>query len=524
MHNNYYFLKQLSVRLKERLLDCTLEACFSQIKDELILVFASKDDDAFYIRAYLQSDFSCLSFPQTFARANKNTADIFPGLIGKKVIDVVQFENERSFAVKLDQGYALLFKLYGNRSNIVLFENEQVKMLFKKNLVVDNDIIWNNINRPISQHFSDFLEHQGDLQKLFPTFGKIIKLYLQQQSYASMTLEKRWELITKVVKELETPAKYYLTKIEGIPTLSLLNLGDVFLELKDPFEALNHLFVAYTRDYFFEKEKQQLLKQLDKLYKNTEAYIINTERKLREIQEGAGYDKIANIIMANLHQIPPHASEVSLYDFYQNKTIVIKLNSSISAQKNAENLYRKSKNQRIEVENMQANILAKKEQKKRIFEQIQEVEAMDALKLLRKYRKEQEPFLAKGKSDKKSFFKSFEIEGFQVWVGKNARNNDLLTQKHAYKEDLWLHAKDVSGSHVIVKYQAGKKFPKPVIEKAAQLAAYYSQRKTDSLCPVIYTPKKFVRKPKGAAPGAVVVEKEAVIMVQPASLKEMNML
>ncbi|RDC64187.1 uncharacterized protein AHMF7616_02798 [Adhaeribacter pallidiroseus] len=91
----------------------------------------------------------------------------------------------------------------------------------------------------------------------------------------------------------------------------------------------------------------------------------------------------------------------------------------------------------------------------------------------------------------------------------------MLTQQFTFKEDLWLHAKDVSGSHVVIKYQAGKTFPEPVIQKAAQLAAYYSKRKTDSLCPVLYTPKKFVRKRKGAAPGEVVVEREKVILVQP---------
>jgi predicted ribosome quality control (RQC) complex YloA/Tae2 family protein len=100
-------------------------------------------------------------------------------------------------------------------------------------------------------------------------------------------------------------------------------------------------------------------------------------------------------------------------------------------------------------------------------------------------------------------------------VGKNARNNDLLTQKHTHKEDLWLHAKDVSGSHVVLKHRSGKPFPEDVIEIAAELAAYYSRRKRDSLCPVSYTPKKYVRKPKGAEPGAVVLEREKVLLVQP---------
>lgn len=100
-------------------------------------------------------------------------------------------------------------------------------------------------------------------------------------------------------------------------------------------------------------------------------------------------------------------------------------------------------------------------------------------------------------------------------IGRNAKNNDLLTQRYTYKDDLWLHARDVTGSHVVVKYKAGKTFPKSVIERAAELAAWYSKRRTDSLCPVIVTPKKYVRKPKGLAEGQVLVEKEDVVLVVP---------
>ena len=68
---------------------------------------------------------------------------------------------------------------------------------------------------------------------------------------------------------------------------------------------------------------------------------------------------------------------------------------------------------------------------------------------------------------------------------------------------------------MVIKYQSGKKFPKDVIERAAQLAAFNSKRKTESLCPVAYTPKKYVRKRKGDPAGAMVVEREEVILVEP---------
>ena len=87
--------------------------------------------------------------------------------------------------------------------------------------------------------------------------------------------------------------------------------------------------------------------------------------------------------------------------------------------------------------------------------------------------------------------------------------------KYAFKDDLWLHARDVAGSHVVLKAQPGKNFPSMVIEKTAQLAAWFSKGKNLPLCPVIHTPKKYVRKPKGFAPGMMKVEREEVILVEP---------
>ena len=114
-----------------------------------------------------------------------------------------------------------------------------------------------------------------------------------------------------------------------------------------------------------------------------------------------------------------------------------------------------------------------------------------------------------------SEFHEFEFDGFKIRVGKNSKNNDKLTFGNAYKEDLWLHVKDAKGSHVLLKYRSDRKFSKIAIEKAAQLAAYYSKRSTEGLVPVIYTPKKYIRKRKGDPPGLVVVDKEEVLLVEP---------
>ena len=228
--------------------------------------------------------------------------------------------------------------------------------------------------------------------------------------------------------------------------------------------------------------------------------------------------------MANLHDIPQppgtkSPERLTLYDFYRNQEITLKLKPELSPQKNAENFYRKAKNEKIEEQHLLDLAISREIEIQRLKDQKVDVAAIQTLKELRRYIKQQ-PTLTGGKERTSSaesgpLFKEVVVDSFRVLIGKNAKNNDLLTQKYAYKDDLWLHARDVTGSHVILKYQAGKPFPRHVIERAAELAAWHSKRRTDSLCPVTVTPKKFVRKPKGFADGRVLIEKEDVVLVVP---------
>ena len=123
MHNNYYFIRQISNSLEDRISGWTLISCFSQNKNELIFEF-SQNAQQFFIRASLSPEFSCLSFPTEFNRTRKNSVDLFPELMGAKFISVYQFENERSFSIGFDNDLQLLFKLHGARSNILLCQGQ----------------------------------------------------------------------------------------------------------------------------------------------------------------------------------------------------------------------------------------------------------------------------------------------------------------------------------------------------------------------------------------------------------------
>jgi predicted ribosome quality control (RQC) complex YloA/Tae2 family protein len=106
---------------------------------------------------------------------------------------------------------------------------------------------------------------------------------------------------------------------------------------------------------------------------------------------------------------------------------------------------------------------------------------------------------------------------WEVWVGRNNKENDVLTHRTAHSLDIWLHAQGVPGSHVILR-TGGKpeQVPRSVLEKAAALAAMNSKARHSGLVPVIHTEQRYVRKPRKAPPGTAVCLREKSVFVEPA--------
>ena len=534
MHTNYYFLRQLAPALAPHLTGLKLMECFSQDRDELVLVFAqAKGKTNFYrpyfIKATLRPDFSGLLFPESVQRARHNSVDLFEEFYGKTVLGVRSFLNERCLAISLEDDITLLFKFFGNRPNMLIFSGNDVVELFNNKLVSDRQLHLDTFDRPIDQSYGAFKQADFDHRKLFPTFGKVVNGWLKEKEQEEDKEDEeqnrdeghpKWSVIQSVLAQFETP-RYYLTRLDHRPTLSLLPIGEIMREFNEPIDASNQFFIRSNGLNTFEREKGDLLRLLEKRLKKAQTLLEANFKRLVAKDESIKNEELGNILMASLHEIiepgPGRSPEtVTLHDFYRDQPITLKLKPDISPQKNAEGYYRKSKNERIEEEHLAEQIVRREQEITDLQAQQIHVGTLQGLKELRKFAKTNDLLAdSPATTDPLELFKHVDIEGFRILIGRNAKNNDLITQRHSFKDDLWLHARDVTGSHVLVKYRAGKPFPKTVIERAAELAAWYSKRRTDSLCPVIVTPKKFVRKLKGLAEGQVVVEKESVIMVVP---------
>ncbi|MEC8024228.1 MAG: NFACT RNA binding domain-containing protein [Myxococcota bacterium] len=109
----------------------------------------------------------------------------------------------------------------------------------------------------------------------------------------------------------------------------------------------------------------------------------------------------------------------------------------------------------------------------------------------------------------------YETEGWDIWAGRTASDNDRLSIKVARGNDWWFHVRGMPGSHVVLFVRDGQEPPKHIVEAAAALAAYHSKQRNGGIVSVSGTRAKFVSKPRGAKPGTVSIKKESIFKVRP---------
>ena len=354
MFHNYFFLTRLASALHEKLEGLTLVQCFSQNRDELILQFDLSDRE-FLIRANLDPVISLLDFPTHFARAGRNSVDLFSELIGKKVQQVSAFNYERSFYIQFETDEMLIFKMHARRANILYAENNSTKEIFRKKLSQDMELVPTSLDQEIAiteDTFSGYADHP---LTFVPALGKEVKVYFESTKYFKTGQQEQWEIFQDTLDKLaHNPIYLHNTTI---PRLSLIETSDH--STLDPIQATVWLYEYTAKKLFFEKEKEQLQSSLQQKIKKSESYIAKNVDKLRELEASRNPEEIANLLMANLHSIQQGLSKVVLTDFYKNEPITIKLNVTLSPQKNAETYYHKAKNRHQELEVIRSNIKEK---------------------------------------------------------------------------------------------------------------------------------------------------------------------
>lgn len=533
MYKNYFYLNRQIIELNEELEGALITESFSQEKDRLILAF-SKDGGSKYLIISASQNEPYLHLRDDYRRAKKNTVDFFTDYLQSKLLSVEIATDDRIIRFKFDR-MSLYFALRGKNTNIILIDEELSTDSFKKTDVahlesfleeVTNKKIFSPyFHRPDLDAVTDPVNFISQTKRIFPSIGK------------EMFSETSFRMKSESLEEFKIQLDTVISDIESgnIAVFFSPSMGRVVMapEAFNIFDAEDKaVFSTYTKaiDNFIARRyqlgKSQDLKGI--ISKYLEHQISRTANKLNEIRAKIDvpskeelYRNYGNLLLSNMHMLHKGMKSVEIADFYGDNNIVnIKLDETKDPKANIDRYFEKARDEkqlRISLGELYENL------DRHYRELIESKKSFENAAEISEYRKIMKDLNIKEdqsgsyKPDEGGKFKHYIIENkYHVYVGKDSANNDLLTVKFAKQNDYWFHARAVPGSHVVLRVENTKEaVPKPILKKAASLAAFHSKAKTSKLAPVSYTLKKYVTKRKGMEPGKVALLKEDVLLVPP---------
>lgn len=292
---------------------------------------------------------------------------------------------------------------------------------------------------------------------------------------------------------------------------------------------LNSYYTNESNQQEFAQLRHQLSQKLGNILDKLRQKASTFEERLQQSDTADEHRQQADLLMAYLHQWEPGMKSISLLDFETNKPVTISLSPEKNAIQNAQALYKrhqKLKRARHAVEPLLKEVQGEihyLEQVEAALTQLDTYSTPEDLQTLQEIREELigQKYLeapAQRSRDLPDVSQPYRYQtpsGFELLIGRNNRQNDLLTFRTAGDYDLWFHTQEIAGSHVLMRLQAGGVPEEVDLQFAADLAAHYSRARLSDQVPVVYTQPKYVYKPKGAKPGMAIYKQERIIWGRP---------
>lgn len=290
-------------------------------------------------------------------------------------------------------------------------------------------------------------------------------------------------------------------------------------------EVIDSFFEIRSRREHMNRRSAALLKLIHNNIERCQKKIVMHKEHIRSAQDRDKYKMYGDLLTANLYRIKYGDKSVRVQNYYSEsgEKIEIPLKADISPSQNAQRFYKRY-NKAKTTEKFASEQLEIAENEKYYLESVADaLENADTPVELDEIRQElmTEGYIAKQNNAKKKQQKKSEpikiisVDGYEILIGRNNRQNDELTLKSAYSTDLWFHTKEIPGSHTIIRTRGTGEAPETTMMQAAKLAAYYSKARNSSKVPVDYTLIKNVKKPNGAKPGIVIYDRYNTVYVTP---------
>jgi predicted ribosome quality control (RQC) complex YloA/Tae2 family protein len=529
MIKNYFFLNRFVLEAETLLVNQKIHSVFSQEKEKLIIEFGNEDSR--YLEICVNPGNPYIIFLESYSRAKKNTIDLFPEF-EKNIIDSFEIATDDRI-IRLKSGSnSLFFTIRGKFTNVISVNSDGSIQAFKK---IDE----NDLEKIKEEFFGKYFTNIFNIPEL-GIFNENVDLKSVGEKYPVISKEIIWETEQRLSNTKNNSLKFLeevIIDIKNAHSTVFINeqTAEVHLAV-DTFRIFNYdqqktfdsIITAQTyflaKKYFYDA-KASRLKIIKKFIDRESGKISNKINNLRGVIERGRrdeeYSKIANLLLINLKNIKPGQTEIVLEDIYAgNEKLKIKLDTKLSPKKNVDRYFEKAKSEKIgfqKSKELLEKAIKDLNKLKSVEQKIEETESIKELDLIMRELKLKPADPVKEKDDISSKFKHYIIdEKYNVYVGKDSKNNDLLTTRFAKQNDYWFHARSVSGSHVVLRVDNSKEVvPKSVLKKAAALAAYHSKAKTSGVAPVSFTFKKYVVKKKGFPAGTVHLLREDTLLVKP---------
>jgi len=562
------FLYSLANDLQKSILNSKIDKINQPEKDEIILTMR-KDRSNIKLLISASPRFARIHLTNS-VKPNPIKAPMYlmvlrKYILGGRIISLTQKDNDRILIIEIenrdelgfDSVYSLIVEIMGRHSNITLVRNRDNKVMESiKHITPDINsfrVLYPGVNyvyppsstklSPISATYDELSSFISKNSIIFDSnfysncFTGISKLlsselyYNTIESNNSPTRQEIYENFKKFADNLQENISYniYTNKagiLKDFYCLKLNTLEEEFLHL--PYDNPNTLMDAF----YEKKDKQDRLqnKSID-LQKLINTNIERCNKKARILKETLAEcdekDSLrikGDLLTSYIYTIKKGDKECTLLNFYnedEEEYLKIALNETKTPSENVQYYYKKYN--KLKTSEEYAKVQLEKN--------LQEIEYLNSVltnilnadnyieieeiknELIEtgyvRYRKNSKNS-KKPKASKPLHFVS--SDGIDIYVGKNNLQNDDLSLKFANKNHLWLHAKDIPGSHVIV---CAFEVPDKTLEEAAIIAGFYSKGKESSKIPVDYTKVKELKKPNGSKPGMVIYHTNKTLMINP---------
>ena len=475
-------------------------------------------------------------------------------LQGGRITEITQKDSERIIEISLETlnelGFTmskkLIFEIMGKHSNIVLMDIASGKIIdsikrvsFDVNRV--RQILPGMIYQyPPAQDKIPFLEISAEQLEALPADGKAILRSVGgiapafAEELALRAGVQRSGYLSDVLAAIESPnhadARVYLDEsgapIDFYPVpLSELEENCCVERFGDLSSAMEFYFGKKESSNQGRQKSHDLIRSvnalLDKMYLKKK----RLSEDLLKAENSEDLRLYGELLTANIHLIQPGMKSVEVTNYYDGSTLTIPLDVKLSPSKNAQHYFKKYGKSKTAIKEKQIQLDENEAEIKYLesvlyflenTDDVVEIESIRAELVETGYiRRRRQAGGFKEKKYKPAPYRYTLSNGMSVLVGRNNKENDILTFKTAGNKDLWLHTKDIPGSHVIVQ-SGGAELDEEAVWEAAAIAAYHSKARTSENVPVDYVPIKYVKKPAGAKPGMVIFTNNRTVYVNPA--------